>query len=173
MNVGQFLDVEALVDDFDDEDEDDSTRRHQSIHYLPANSNKGVDDLIDDEIPVDNQAEYTPWTSFAGQDGNEGSWDDFLASLERRFSSDSRPARGTAAGPPTLENPLATHPAIASTMDNIYRLPRKDDYPLWRVRCKVILHRRFFVYELSLHSFLARHGKRNRFFLTSEVRTTA
>jgi hypothetical protein len=82
------------------------------------------------------------------ENSDEGGWGDLLASLEKRYASDS----GIAEGTHTREQPLESHP-IASSIDNIVRqLPRTDDYPLWRIRCKVILSR-----LILRHTYLTYH----------------
>jgi hypothetical protein len=66
------------------------------------------------------------------EDSNQGGLSELIASLEKRFTSGS----GT-----TYEGShndyLANHPAIAASIHSITCLPTKEDYPLWRVRCKV------------------------------------
>lgn len=83
---------------------------------------------------------YTPWRHFEELDenSNEGGWSDLVASLEERFVSGSRTTQNIADSNHRDEPP---DPIIAACIDNITRLPTKDDYPLWRVRCKVTRHR--------------------------------
>jgi hypothetical protein len=64
-------------------------------------------------------------------DKGGSSWGDLVASLEKRYTSARRVAEGN-----RNERPFEGHP-IASSIDRITRLPTNDDYPLWRVRCKV------------------------------------
>jgi hypothetical protein len=69
------------------------------------------------------------------ENSDEGGWGDLVASLEKRYASDS----GIAEGNHGHERPFDSHP-LASVIDNITRqLPSSDDYPLWRIRCKVTL----------------------------------
>jgi hypothetical protein len=72
------------------------------------------------------------------ENSNQRGWSNLVSSLNERFASGSRTTHGTAEG----NDHLANHPTIAASIDNINRLPTEDDYPLWRVRCKVppILH---------------------------------
>ena len=61
------------------------------------------------------------------------SWDDLVALLEKRYAPTlQRVAEGNRNG-----HPLESHPAIAGSIDKITCLPTNDDYPLWRIRCKV------------------------------------
>jgi len=79
-----------------------------------------------------------PWKHSEATDETPG----FIAALEERYSSHGRGITATerfAEG-----NPL--DPVVTSCVDNITRLPTHDDYPLWRVRCKVILAGVSFVY---------------------------
>lgn len=90
-----------------------------------------LDDFIE-ETTVDSQ--HTPWRHFEATDGTQ----DFIAALEERVSS----GKGTTerfAESNRKERPLESEPAITSSIDIITRLPTHDDYPLWRVRCKVTL----------------------------------
>ena len=76
------------------------------------------------------------WEHFANTENpDEGGWGDLVASLEKRYASDSQIAKGNN----THQQPFESHPIIPS-IDNIIRqLPSMDDYPLWRIRCKVTL----------------------------------
>lgn len=65
---------------------------------------------------------------------NQRSWSNLVNSLEERFASGNGTTHGTT---------LASHPAITASIDNITCLPTEDDYPLWRVRCKVT----FFIFK--------------------------
>lgn len=86
--------------------------------------------------------QYTPWRDFADVDenSNQGGWSDLVSSLEERFASGSENTNGTKEGHGSdhMDNYLARYPALAAAIDNITCLPTQDDYPLWRVRCKVI-----------------------------------
>jgi len=74
--------------------------------------------------------QYTPQRPDVDEGGS--SWGDLVASLEDRYSSTRRVAEGD-----RNERPL--NPTVASSIEKITRLPTNDDYPLWRVRCKVFL----------------------------------
>jgi hypothetical protein len=75
------------------------------------------------------------------ENSNQGvsSWSNLVSSLEERFASGSEKIHGTAEH---RNDHLASHPVIAAAIDSATRLPTEDDYPLWRIRCKVasILH---------------------------------
>jgi hypothetical protein len=70
----------------------------------------------------------------------EEGWVDLVGLLEQRYASGtSGTTHSTAEGNHRNERSLESHPAIASAIDSITRLPTNDEYPLWRVRCKVTL----------------------------------
>ena len=62
----------------------------------------------------------------------DSGWVDLVASLEKRYASRHRVDEGD-----RNERPLDS--TVASSIEKITRLPTNDDYPLWRVRCKVFL----------------------------------
>jgi hypothetical protein len=70
---------------------------------------------------------------------NQEVWSNLISSLEERFVSGGERIHGTAEH---RNDHLAHQPAIAAAIDSATRLPTEDDYPLWRIRCKVtaILH---------------------------------
>lgn len=69
------------------------------------------------------------------ENSNQG-WSDLCSSLEERFASGRGGIQDQ--GVHSRDDLLANlDPAIAASIDNITRLPTDDDYPLWRVRCKV------------------------------------
>ena len=88
-----------------------------------------LEGFIEDNPTLDTQ--YTPQRPDVDEGGS--SWGDLVASLEDRYASTRRVAEGD-----RNERPLEGHP-IASFIEKIARLPTNDDYPLWRVRCKVFL----------------------------------
>jgi ribosomal protein L24 len=89
-----------------------------------------LEGFIQDDAPIDTQ--YPP--QMHSTDVDEGGWIDLVASLEERYASTHRVGEGD-----RNERPLESHSTIASSIDKITRLPTNDDYPLWRVRCKVFL----------------------------------
>ena len=89
-----------------------------------------LEGFIEDNPTLDTQ--YTPQRPDVNEGGS--SWGNLVASLEDRYASTHRVAEGD-----RNERPLESHPTIASSIDKIIRLPTNDDYPLWRVRCKVFL----------------------------------
>ena len=132
----QFLDLEAGGsgnDSESDEGEDDGTSACSGpspyrTHFLGF--------IQDANIESD-----TPQRRFAVMDDNsnrEGNWVDMtIASLVERYGP--KPHEVIGGNTSELEQPLASHSdALASAIDRITRWPTIDDYPLWRVRCKVI-----------------------------------
>jgi hypothetical protein len=69
---------------------------------------------------------------------NQGGWSNLVSALEERFASEKGTTHGAAEGN-IRGDQLARHLGNAAFIENITRLPTGDDYPLWRVRCKVIL----------------------------------
>jgi len=74
-----------------------------------------LEGFIEDNPTLDTQ--YTPQRPDVNEGGS--SWGNLVASLEDRYASTHRVAEGF--------------------IEKIARLPTNDDYPLWRVRCKVFL----------------------------------
>jgi hypothetical protein len=162
----RLLDIEATVDDGDeDEDEDSDEEDHGTFaeisYYLAYSYQSG--DFIEDEAILETQS--TPWRHLTNTDENlgEGGWGDLLASLEKRYGSDNRIAEGAH----RHERLIESHP-IASSIDNIiWQLPRTDDYPLWRIRCKVTPSRLILRHILHIIC-LARLRRRDRVSTTSD-----
>ena len=67
--------------------------------------------------------------------GRQGGQARLIASLEERYVSKSGTTNHSASGNGRGEWSLESHP----TFDHIIHSPTKDDYPLWRLRCKVTL----------------------------------
>jgi hypothetical protein len=70
------------------------------------------------------------------ENSNQGGWTNLVASIEERYALGSGPTHPIAEGN-HREGHLDIEPAIVAAVDNITRRPTDDDYPLWRVRCKV------------------------------------
>ena len=71
------------------------------------------------------------------ENSDEGGWGDLLASLEKRYAPDSGISEGNHR---QVELPFDESHPIASSINNvIQQLHCTDDYPLWRIRCKVSL----------------------------------
>jgi len=66
----------------------------------------------------------------------EGGWRDLVASLGERYASGSKTIQHIIENNDGHER-LPLDPALVSSIENITRLPTHDDYPFWRVRCKV------------------------------------
>lgn len=88
-----------------------------------------LEGFIQNDAPINTQ--YPPQMHSTHMDRG---WIDLVASLEERYASTHRVAKGDRNG-----RRLESHPTIASSIDKITRLPTNDDYPLWRIRCKVFL----------------------------------
>ena len=101
-----------------------------SLLHLPLFTGE----FIEDEPTVETPS-YTPWRHFANMDENsdEAGWGDLVESLEKRYTTDSE-------GNHRHQRPFESHPIAPSIEDIIRQMPTTDDYPLWRIRCKVSLH---------------------------------
>jgi len=65
----------------------------------------------------------------------ERGWHDLVASLGDRYASGSKTVQGIVDDNCSNERPLDS--ALISSIKNIIGLPTHDDYPFWRVPCKV------------------------------------
>ncbi len=65
----------------------------------------------------------------------DGCWTNLISSLEERYGPRARVVENNSA----ISRPLEVHPGMSSVLDNIYRSPGDADYPLWRIRCRVML----------------------------------
>jgi len=74
---------------------------------------------------------YVPWRQVDKPSDREGGWRDLVASLGERYASGSKTRQHA------VEDERPLDPALVSSIENITRLPTHDDYPFWRVRCKV------------------------------------
>ena len=62
---------------------------------------------------------------------------DLFASIEERYGSESETTLRVAEGNDNNERPLESDPTLVTSLANVLSMPTKDDYPLWRIRCKV------------------------------------
>jgi len=89
-------------------------------------------DFIDKSAISSDQAHNPPW----GQNGNppnrEDGWHNFVASLGERYASGSETIQHITENDSHEQLPL--DPALVSCIKN---MPAHNDYPFWRVRCKV------------------------------------
>jgi hypothetical protein len=126
--VDQFFDLEATVGDRDEEEDesdgDNGTSAQFSTMTLPLKRLLG---FIQDDPIIDTQDDAPQRHSTEVEDSG---WVDLVASLEKRYASSHRVDEGD-----RNERPLDS--TVASSIEKITRLPSNDDYPLWRVRCKV------------------------------------
>lgn len=61
---------------------------------------------------------------------------------------------------------------LAPVVDRISRLPTCDDYPLWRVCCRVFITGALFRVCNLFIFFIAGNGRRTRFFFATDSITT-
>jgi hypothetical protein len=102
-----------------------------------------IEDFIQDEPTIDTQ--FSPQRHFADTHlDREGDWLDLVESLEERYTVDSEMAHRVVNDD---RNKRPLDPTIIASIDKTTRLPGNDDYPLWRVRCKVFLIRVIFLYD--------------------------
>ena len=94
-----------------------------------------TDDFIEDEPTVDTN--YMHLADALEDSHRQLGSVDLFASIEERYGSGTTPR--VAGRNDSIERPLESHPIITTSLTNIMRMPTKDDYPLWRVRCKVNL----------------------------------
>jgi hypothetical protein len=134
------------------------------------------DNFIEDGSTI-GDTQYTPWRHFAdtAETSNQlGGFVDFVASLEERYVSGSGTANYVAGENDRIERLLESHPAIAESIDNIIRLPTIDDYPLWQVRCKVLITVPLFMsYSSTFSSSIGRIGRECCNFVASDGTTMA
>ena len=70
----------------------------------------------------------------------EGGWQDMIASLSERYASGSKTIQHVVEDyckEVGGSNERHLDPALVSSIENITRFPTHNDYPFWRVRCKV------------------------------------
>ena len=141
LPVNPFVDLEARVDDTSDEedngeDDSDSTSftilRYGMVSYTYESLAR---EFIDDGPTL--KAQLTPWRHIGNVDVDpKGSgWDDVVASLEERFTSEGSGTTHSITEDFSEKRLLDLE--ITTAIDNITRLPT-DDCPLWRIRCKVV-----------------------------------
>jgi hypothetical protein len=129
--VNQFFDIKATVGDRDeeeDEDENDGDDGMSAQFFTVPVPLQWLLGFVQDDPIIDTQ--YDPQRHSV--EAEDGGWVDLVVSLEKRYASTHCVAEGD-----RNERPL--DPTIASFIDKNTRLPTNDDYPLWRVRCKVFL----------------------------------
>jgi hypothetical protein len=141
--VNQFLDLEARVDDASDEEDGEDHHSNSTsfsilIYGMVSYTYESLArDFIDDSPTLKAQLP-TPWRHFGNVDDNlrDSGWDDVVASLEERYTSQGSGSTHRITEDVTEKRPL--DPEIITAIDNITRLPT-DDCPLWRIRCKVFV----------------------------------
>lgn len=73
------------------------------------------------------------WKRLADVDENPNVLGDLVADLEKRYAKTSTPRAAEA----SLSRPLQIDSTMGSILNGIVHLPRNNDTPLWRVRCRV------------------------------------
>ena len=102
-----------------------------------------LEGFIEDEPFIESDTPQRRFAAMGENSNREGGWVDVtIASLMERYGPKHHEA--IAGDTSELEQPLASNSAFASTIDKIARWPTNDDYPLWRVRCKVFFTHIFF-----------------------------
>jgi len=87
--------------------------------------------FIDDEEPCANDSNSRLYAPSTTPDEEEAAFDAFLARIDERVQSQSESSR--------LRR-LRTNSDYSEVLtDTLARLPSTDDYPLWRVRCRVTI----------------------------------
>ena len=128
--VDQFFDLEATVGDRDEEEDESDGDDGTSAQFSTVTvSLKQLLGFIQDNPIIDTQDDAPQRHSLEVEDSG---WVELVASLEKCYASRHCVDEGD-----RNERPL--DPTIASSIEKITRLPTNDDYPLWRVRCKVFL----------------------------------
>ncbi len=86
-------------------------------------------------------AQFTPWKHFFNTDidtNEDRGWSRLIDSLNERYGPRDKSPR-IVGDSPAVRRPLDMHPGMTSVLDNSSRSATVDDYPLWRVCCKVSL----------------------------------
>jgi hypothetical protein len=132
-SVNPFLDLEATVGDEEEEEEEEEEENDGASagvkdYKCPSLQWHLLGGFIDDEPIKPHYVPLRQMDNTLDQDDRH----DLVASLAERYTSGSKtiPQEND-----RNERPL--DPVLVSTIENITRLPTDDDYPFWRVRCKV------------------------------------
>ena len=115
-----------------DEDEDEdfgSALVHYYIFLLYLSSN--LIGFIDDEEPCANDSNSRLYAPSTMPDEEEEAFEAFLARIDERVQSQSESSR--------LRQLRTNSDDLEVLTDTLARLPTTDDYPLWRVRCRVTI----------------------------------
>lgn len=123
-----------------DEDEDfGSAFVHYYIFLLYLSSY--LIGFIDDEEPCANDSNSRLYVPSTTPDEEEEAFEAFLARIDERVQSQSESSR--------LQRLRTNNDDSEVLTDTLFRLPNPDDYPLWRVRCRVTI-----LFASSKESFL-------------------
>jgi hypothetical protein len=134
-SVLRLFDLEAGVDD-DSEDSEGGDEEGDD-----NDNDNDSDDTID--------AQYSPQGHFANTVEASNRESDLVALLEECYASGSNTSHSVVEDDDSRnERPLEFDPTIAASIDNVTRLPTNNDYPLWRIRCKVSIS----------HCLIPQHG---------------
>lgn len=152
--VRRFVDLEAQVDDEDEgEDEDEDLLDSMELMIMDYNSalqSSNIDDFIDDRDintrpggsgsgsgpPPD----HVSWREF--ESGHSSAYNEIIQRWEQRATPDE-PSRAGGSSKSTLEDTIrhqespALHVSNPLSTTRTSETPTEDDYPLWRIRCRV------------------------------------
>jgi hypothetical protein len=87
--------------------------------------------FIDDEEPSANDSNSRLYAPSTMPDEEEEAFEAFLARIDKRVQSQSESSR--------LRRLRTNTDDLEVHTDTLARLPSTDDYPLWRVRCRVTI----------------------------------
>lgn len=90
--------------------------------------------FIDDEEPCANDSNSRLYAPSTTPDEEEEAFETFLARIDERVQSQSESSRLRRLRTNSDDSEVLT--------DTLARLPSTDDYPLWRVRCRVTILRK-------------------------------
>ena len=151
--VNRFLDIEVAVGESDEDEEEEVEEGVDEGVDEDEDEIEGGDGmelarifmlslLIQQFIEAETiDTRHTPWKDVV--ENEDGGWGHFVAALEDRYSGDANTRR-------SVERLLANDPVIAASVDKISRSPTMDDYPLWRLQCKVY---RKLLYHVPISNF--------------------
>jgi hypothetical protein len=132
----RFVDLEAREADEEDEDEgegEDMDHRASAqiqVYIIPSYSEL-LGGFLEDDTVVGTIPAGVSLSGDIDENSNREGWTGLVASIKERYAPGSGPTHRIAEGDLDIE------PAIAAAVHNITCQPTDDDYPLWRVRCKV------------------------------------
>lgn len=135
--AAQFIDMEARATSDEEDDDDDELVHGASIDPMSTHTAQSkLDGFFDDpdvglRIPWRNTETIDTNTAMNDKD----SWANLVDALEKRYGRTNALHRIKSA-----YRPLESRSGMASALERIIASPSPDDYPLWRLRCKVGFH---------------------------------